>query len=57
MFFGVFADKVTGVVYNDLTGNFPFMSLDGSVSYFVMYHYETHTILATLIANLDNKSF
>jgi hypothetical protein len=29
--FGAFADKITGVVYNDLTGNFPFMSLDGSV--------------------------
>jgi len=29
--FGAFADKVSGVVYNDLTGNFPFMSIDGSV--------------------------
>jgi len=31
--FGAFADKITGVVYNDLTGNFPFMSLDGSVCF------------------------
>jgi hypothetical protein len=54
--FGAFAEKVTGVVYNDLTGNFPFMSLDGSVCSFVMYHYETNSILATPIANLDNKS-
>jgi hypothetical protein len=49
------ADKVTGVVYNDLTGNFPFMSLDGSVCFFVMYHYKTNSILATPIANMDDK--
>ncbi len=54
--FGAFADKVTGVVYNDLTGNFPFMSLDGSVCFFVMYHYVSNSILATPIANLDDKS-
>jgi hypothetical protein len=54
--FGAFADKITGVVYNDLTGNFPFMSLDGSVCFFVLYHYETNSILATPITNLDDKS-
>jgi hypothetical protein len=54
--FGTFADKVTGVVYNNLRGNFPFMLLDGSVCIFVMYHYETNAILATPIANLDDKS-
>jgi hypothetical protein len=27
--FGAFADKPSGVVYNDLTGAFPFMSFDG----------------------------
>jgi hypothetical protein len=32
--FGAFADKISGVVYNDLTGNFPFMSIDGSVFFF-----------------------
>ncbi len=32
--FGAFTDKVSGVVYNDLTGNFPFMSIDGSVCFF-----------------------
>jgi hypothetical protein len=31
--FGAFNDKVSGVVYNNLTGNFPFMSLDGSVCF------------------------
>ncbi len=51
-----FANKITGVVYNNLTGNFPFMSLDRSVCFFVLYHYKTNAILATPIANLDNKS-
>ena len=32
--FGAFADKRDGVVYNNLTGSFPFMSLDGSVCFF-----------------------
>ncbi len=45
--FGAFANKNTGIVYNDCTGNFPFMSLDGNVCFFVMYHYETNTIFAT----------
>ena len=31
--FGTFADKITGVVYNNLMGNIPFMSLDGSVCF------------------------
>ena len=39
--FGAFADKNTNVIYNDMTGNFPFVSLDGSVCYFIMYHYES----------------
>ena len=45
--FGAFADKNTGIVYHDMTGNFPFMSLDGNVCYFIMYHYESNSILAT----------
>jgi len=54
--FRAIADKVSGVVYNDLTGNFPFMSIDGSVCFFVLYHYETNTILVKPIANVDNSS-
>jgi len=50
--FGAFANKITGVIYNDLTGNFPFMSLNG----IVLYHYKTNSILATPIFNLDDKS-
>ena len=52
--FGAFADKVSGVVYNDCTGDFPHMSLDGNVCFFVMYHYETNAILITPIAGLDS---
>jgi hypothetical protein len=48
--------KITGVVYNNLTGNFRLMLLNGSICFFVMYHYKTNSILATLIANLDDKS-
>jgi len=54
--FGAFADKVSGVVYNDLTGNSPFMSIDRSVCFFVMYHYETNAILVKAIANVDDRS-
>ncbi len=32
--FGAFANKNTGVVYNDCTGNFSFMLLDGNVCFF-----------------------
>jgi hypothetical protein len=30
---GAFANKNTGVVYNNCTGNFPFMSLDGNICF------------------------
>ena len=54
--FGAFADRHSGVVYNDLTGNFPFMSFDGSVCFLVVYHYESNAILAYPIAGLDDVS-
>ena len=44
------------MVYNNLTGAFPFISLDGSVCFFVMYRYKANTILGTPVAGLDNKS-
>jgi len=50
--FGAFANKVSGVMYYDLTGNFPFMSIDGSVC----YHYKTNAILVKPIANVDDCS-
>jgi hypothetical protein len=54
--FGAFADKTSGVVYHDLTGSFPFMSFDGSVCFFVLYHHESNAILATPIIRLDDIS-
>ncbi len=54
--FGAFADKISGVVYNDCTDEFPYMSLDGNVCFFVMYHYKTNAILATPIPGLDSAS-
>ncbi len=55
--FRAFADKLSGVVYNNnkCTGNFPYMSLDGNIRFFVMYHYKTNTILITPIAGLDSE--
>ncbi len=52
----MFADKNSGIVYHDLIGSFPFMSFDGSVFFFVLYHYESNTIPAIPIAGLDDVS-
>ncbi len=37
-------------------GSFPFMSLDRSVCFFVLYHYEANCILASPIVGLEAKS-
>ncbi len=55
-YFGAFADKISGVICNNLTGNFPFVSINGSVCFFVMYHYKTNAILVKAIKNLDDHS-
>ncbi len=53
--FGAFADNAyTGVVYSDLTGNFPFMSSNKSIYFLVMCHYESNAIQPTQISGLDN---
>ncbi len=54
--FGAFIDKNSGIVYHDLTGSSPFISLDGSVCFFVLYHYELNCILADPITALDDKT-
>jgi hypothetical protein len=41
-------------MYNDLTWSLPFMSLDGSMCFLVMYHYKANAIFAIPIAGLDN---
>ncbi len=53
--FGAFADRNSGIDYQDLTGLFPFMSFDGSV-FFVLYRYESNAILAKPITRLDDMS-
>ena len=55
-FFGAFADKTSGIVYNDLTGSFPFVLLEGSVCFFVLYHYKSNCILASPIKGMDDKT-
>jgi hypothetical protein len=52
--FGDFADRNSGIVYHDLTGLFPFMSFNGSVCFFILYHYESNAILAKPITGLDD---
>ncbi len=52
--FAAFADKHTGMIYNDLTGTFPFMSLEGNVCFLVVYHYETNAILALPISGFSD---
>ena len=54
--FGAFADRQSGIVYHDLMGSFPFMSFDGSLCFFVLYHYKSNAILAMPIMGLDNVS-
>jgi hypothetical protein len=53
--FKAFANKLSGVVYNDCTSDFPYMLLDGNICFFVVYHYKTNTILITPIAGLDSE--
>ncbi len=52
--FGAFTDKHFGVVYNNLTSKFPFISYNGSVCFIVVNHYKANAILATPIAGLDD---
>jgi hypothetical protein len=54
--FGAFANRNSGIVYHDLTGSFLFMSYDGSVCFFILYHYKSNSILVTPIVGLDNVS-
>jgi hypothetical protein len=55
--FAAFADKHTGVLYSNVTGTFPFMSLEGNVCFLVVYHYETNAILALPIKKLHRRMY
>ncbi len=54
--FGAFANKNSGIVYHNLTRSFPFMSYDGSICFFILYHYESNAMLGTPIAGLEDIS-
>jgi hypothetical protein len=54
--FGAFADRRTGVLYIDLTGTFPYMSLEGNVCFLIVDHYESNAILALPISGLDDNT-
>ncbi len=54
--FGAFADKRTGILYNNLTRLFPYMSLEGNVCFLVVYHYESNVILAPPISGFDDNT-
>ncbi len=54
--FAAFADKHTGILYNDLTGSFPYMSLEGNVCYLIVYHYESNAILGLPISSFDDNT-
>jgi hypothetical protein len=41
-------------MYHDMTGNFPFMSLNGCICYLLMYHYKSNAILAIPINGMDD---
>jgi hypothetical protein len=53
--FANFGEEHTGTLYNDLTGSFPFMSLQGNVCSLVVYHYETNVILALPISGFSDE--
>jgi hypothetical protein len=54
--YGTFANRHSEVVYNNLTGSFPFVLFNGSMCFLVMYYYESNAIMATPIAGLDDQS-
>ena len=54
--FGTFADKQTGILYNNLTGLFPYMSLEGNVCFIIIYHYESNAILALPISGFNDNT-
>jgi hypothetical protein len=54
--FGAFTDKQTGTLYLNLTGTFPFMSLEGIVCFLIVYHYKSNAILALPIANFADET-
>jgi hypothetical protein len=54
--FAAFADKRTGVLYNDLTGSVIYMSLEENVCYLIVYNFESNAILGLPISGFDDNT-
>ncbi len=54
--FGTFADKTSGIICNNLTGSFLFVSLEGSICFFVLYHYKSNCILSSPTKGMDDRT-
>jgi hypothetical protein len=53
---GTFANKNSCIMYHNLMESSPLMLYDGSVCFFIPYHYESNAIRGTPIAGLDDIS-
>ena len=51
-----YIDKKDGIMYTDLTGNFPVRSIDGYTAFFILYDWTTNTIFATPIKDATDES-
>ena len=49
-------NKKDGIMYTDLTGNFPVQSIKGYTTFFILYDWTTNTILVTPIRDAMEKS-
>ena len=51
-----YINKKDGIMYTDLTGNFPVRSIDGYTAFFILYDWTTNAILATPIKDSTDES-
>ena len=54
--FAALTDKYANTVYLDLTGKFPYMSLDGNQAILVVYDYTTNAILVEPVKNFESST-
>ena len=51
-----YINKKDGIIYTDLTGNFPVRSIDGCTAFFILYDWTTNVILATPIKDATDET-
>ena len=51
-----YIDKKDGIMYTDLTDNFPVRSIEGYTAFFILYDWTTNEILATPIKDTADES-